>query len=864
MRQSTGPSSARRRRRFVHRILLLALLIASSAAWIRAHAQGTSGTLPNPMTTQELDGYAKRLKLSPQQRQALQTLHDEYKREFRALREGEIAQFMKDMHALQGSGAMPERDAINSFLKKMDHLSNRIAAIDNRMLDQMQPLLTDEQLALMPRIKLARQRERYRGQQVMMMSGSPLVDLSELMLEIQPTPEAAQAADAVLGPYESKLTTGMSRQMTATTHMIADLYDALAQMGFDEESFKDPETAQKMGEAMQAAWRDLGRKVTENAAELNALNQRTYRSLAAVLPPDAARSLRDRFYEQAYPEARFVWGMEQATFTRALELDSLAPEQRAAVESTRDDWQRKIDSLTDQAVALVDEHRKTASPFDWNQEESQQYQVKLGELRQKATEASSTAMAAVNDLLGPELAKKVQADAAAHMAKNASSRAAMLAQRLAGDAGELDGDGEFDGDEAEDDGENEGEEAALEENVWMGDQFVPTRISVRDLADYAQRLGLNDLQRAALEGIHKSYAERMAQVSANEVAALMKANSGLWSWDEQTQTSRAPTTEQLEQVHRARRAAIDAVRRADAEFFADVELAVVTPEQAPLLEKVRRARERFIYSRGQDQWFFGYGGSSSEWRVDLHKLTRELKLSESASKSVSEAIEEYEIQSLPLMRTRFERAIEFQQMQERWNAEVMAAQSDGQDMGAAMRIASRYQELMSSVGKQATEANKALAQLNRQALDRVLAAIPIEHADRLREAYNKAAYPTVYEDPAAVTRHLGDALRLNDLTDAQQRRLADLAAEYRPAYAELCDQMIQVNAEADVGMYWGMDPEQMRKMQEREEALSRLRFDRSELNARAANVLRITLTEDQLKRLGDLPQPDKNSGIENW
>src|SRR5688500_14558642 len=114
-----------------------------------AIAQGTSGILPNPITTHELKGYADRLKLSDQQRQAAEAIHDQYKQEFRALRQGEIATFLKEMRSLQGN-VMPKRDVMETFMKKMDLLNGRVATLDSRMFDQMQTILTDEQMAMMP------------------------------------------------------------------------------------------------------------------------------------------------------------------------------------------------------------------------------------------------------------------------------------------------------------------------------------------------------------------------------------------------------------------------------------------------------------------------------------------------------------------------------------------------------------------------------------------------------------------------------------------------------------------------------------------------------------------------------------------
>ena len=98
-------------------VVVMTLLVLAAGAAPPAWAQGTEGMLPEPISTHELKGYADRLKLSAQQRQAADAIHDQYKRDFRALRQGEIADFLKDMRSLQGS-VMPRRDVMESIMKR--------------------------------------------------------------------------------------------------------------------------------------------------------------------------------------------------------------------------------------------------------------------------------------------------------------------------------------------------------------------------------------------------------------------------------------------------------------------------------------------------------------------------------------------------------------------------------------------------------------------------------------------------------------------------------------------------------------------------------------------------------------------------
>src|SRR5262245_59145430 len=240
-------------------LCILTLCLASP----RAAAQGTQGTLPDPISTNELSEYAKRLKLSDQQRLAAQDMHDEYKTDFRALRDGEIAGFLKDMRELGGEGGsrMPSRKKIEGFLKQMNLLHGKISTLDSRFFDHLQTILTPDQQATLPRVRQARQRTRYASANIMMMTGYPLVDLSDIALAMELPPDQLLITDPILSSYENKLTSGMAKLYETSTSMLVSMFDLLEQQGItDESDFSDPEVQKKANEAMQTSWATLASK----------------------------------------------------------------------------------------------------------------------------------------------------------------------------------------------------------------------------------------------------------------------------------------------------------------------------------------------------------------------------------------------------------------------------------------------------------------------------------------------------------------------------------------------------------------------------------------------------------------------------
>jgi hypothetical protein len=152
------------------------------------------------------------------------------------------------------------------------------------------------------------------------------------------------------------------------------------------------------------------------------------------------------------------------------------------------------------------------------------------------------------------------------------------------------------------------------------------------------------------------------------------------------------------------------------------------------------------------------------------------------------------------------------------------------------------------------EAGEAVATLNRTTLRAIIALLPSSAAGTLQAEYNRKAFPGVYNDEGCVEQHLERARALTDLSPEQAQQLADAAAAYYPAYSAICDEMVK-SSEGFQRNAWmaSVDEDSIGDWQKREEAMAKLRFDRAELNARAASQIKSILSEDQLKRLGGLP-----------
>jgi hypothetical protein len=825
-------------------IRALVVLLAALSLQTSALAQGTSGTLPDPINARDLTGYAERLQLSPQQRQAIDSFHEQYKREFRALREGEIADFLKSMRDLNGAGTMPKRDVVEKFLKKMESLSRKIEQVDDSLLDQMQTVLTPEQLALMPRVRQARQRDRYMSQQMMAFGGQGTnVDLSQMLYEMDLTAADRTAVDPTMTGYEAKLTQLMGKLYESASKMMMEMFDAMEKMGFTEQSMEDPETAQKMGEAMQNLWADLTRRSLELANDINQLNRKSSKAIASLLPPATGRTFTHKYWAKAYPEAGMSLEMGDRAFNAALKLKELNEEHRQAIRALQESLDQRVDQKAEQFVEYLDEFRKNRNPFDAGMGNWQEHQQKVVDFQQMINTETTASIKSLTDILGPGLVAKIP--------PGLLSGAPEVTEARLGDDVQVDVAVDATGDGAVVATAVSAAPGFDEDRVQGPDMFLPGAISEREISEYSGRLKLTDDQKSVLDGLFEQYAERFGTVTQEEVHRLTLAQQALWKYDEASGTSTGPTETQIDETYRLRQAALEAVNKVDEQFFVDVETAVLSETQKPLMPSVRMARQRMVYNRGADA--YSAMGSSSEAGIDVARLIRQARLTDEQFDAIATELNQYESQAAAAFKTKYLAAIDLQKAQEKWNSQMMKAQADG---GNAMTFAANYKNIMGEPAKALRQASEDISKLNHDTCERLIAALPAEQANSLRTQYDRKAFPAIYIDNIACLNQIDAALRLGDLTIDQRAKVNDLAAEYRPAYAHFSEEMARLSS-GSVGLGFGMsfEAEDWQKWQERQDAMSKIAFDRNELSLKSLRQLRGILTESQVERLGGLAEP---------
>ncbi|MEE8154763.1 MAG: hypothetical protein V3T53_07345 [Phycisphaerales bacterium] len=818
-------------------VAALVMIVPLVAATSRLHAQGTSGMLPDPISSRDLEGYARRLQLDESQRFAIDPLHEQYRAAFRQLREDDIARLLKQTAEMTGGGfRMPQRQKVERLLKDMKRTLKKIKQLDSRLFDEMDVVLTDTQRAALPRVRMARARQRYRNGA---MGGGGFgsqaagVDLSEIYGRLELSDQELADSDPLIASYERRLTPAVAKLYEAMITMSLDMMDAFEAAGMTDLDMTDPESAQQMMETMQTIWQDIGKDMQKKSKAIAELNGRTLKSVRSRLSPKNARKLRYDYYSRAYPTAPADPNSAQKRFAAALRLEQLTEDQRLAITDGAQTHQRSHDRITDDMIKFVEEHDKDRTTLlpGVDEEAWQEYWKELQSFSGKWTELNESANESLDAQLGPELAAKL------------NDPRAVPGMTVA-------------------EAESGAEETTAQDppNEQPRDQFgrplgPVVAISAHELDRYAQKLKLTDEQQAVVQLLHEDYRSKYAEHAKQQAQKAQEKQKALFEAAQGDQSGTAMIDIQL-WMQDAQDQTVKDLDAADEAFFSD--LALMLSETAPTeqLDRLRLARQRRLFGQRPNQYAFGFrgtsGAESNESSVDLSALVDDSEIDAIKTDDIDALLQEYEKTITRAFRNRYEAGLVAQRQQTEAMAEMMRRQRDG-DTEGAMAFGMEYQQMMQDVRKPAEEADEAITELNRDTLQQITAAVDDRSARKFRAAYRRKAFPNVYNEPNSGEKYLEAALKLRKLSADQRLAIELHGVEYQPVYEDLCNQMVEIQSQSS-GRGSFTDPGYMQEYMQRHQKLEVIKFDRSELNAKARRRLRQILTSEQLARIGLAPE----------
>ena len=138
---------------------------------------------------------------------------------------------------------------------------------------------------------------------------------------------------------------------------------------------------------------------------------------------------------------------------------------------------------------------------------------------------------------------------------------------------------------------------------------------------------------------------------------------------------------------------------------------------------------------------------------------------------------------------------------------------------------------------------------NRSTYEGILRQMPEEHANSVRDLYERKAYPDVFKDSGTADEQIEAALAIENLNPDQREFINDLALDYRTDYRSLTDSILELTrSQQGTQRAWPPSADSMKGYLR----LEQIRYRRRQLNDRTRILIELQLTEQQLAQVPGL------------
>ncbi|HMN95153.1 MAG TPA: hypothetical protein PKC43_02195 [Phycisphaerales bacterium] len=871
----------------------LALICCLAVPAGRAMAQGTGGAFPDPIAIRDVERAAERLGADAAQRVELEALHDRYRAEMRELRESRIEEYLRD------SAGAPRRtrEEVEASVVERRRLLEQIERVERRFFEGVASVLRPEQGLILESIRERARRDRLRGVLDAPAAQAVSFELRDAVSAIELDEALSSAIAPRIEAHERRVTRQLAELAALAVSQPLATADAVALADLRAPS-RAPSTEEgdEWRDEMEAFMRERARIRAEAAApqrakrrEIAMANLAAVEAIGAELPEAARWRLFDRFVRETWPElasdgavdrifdtARTQRSAEDEAELNAEELEAISEAHRAA----RAELRRLV--LESVAAGAAADDDGGFSVIRLGHESFERRQARLDALRTARAAIAERAREDLAAILGAERAERFAArqSGARRGAEGGGGsggvevrRAAVSVMVIAAEDGAV-GDGEpiiFESSEILPlDAAGGIAIGGAAQRLGMGGAGpLPRPIDRERMRRLAIELGLDGAERSIIEMLDEDYRTEYAALRDQELEMLRSLGVGVaMAAGIGPGGAAIPTSDQVERGPLAMRHAAQRLAQVDERLFDDLEALYGDGRRGERIRSVRELRRRELLraeatAPGALVPMFGFD-ASREADLDLAVVVDAIGLDEPAQAAVEGLLVRYDEQALAMLRRRADIKLDAQREIDRFHASALSIDGEGRVEFSASSDTSGF-DRMARAQERIAEASRAGAELNRAMAAEIAAALPEEPRERLRRAYNRAAWPSVYVDRHDASSRIEAALALPDLDEPIRTALAALAAEHDRAYEALCDRMVEHHRAGSPSASGSADrgAGDIRAMQARQNELQKLRFERSEMNAASLRRLASLLDDSQRERIGgiELPRPQERPTI---
>jgi Spy/CpxP family protein refolding chaperone len=321
-------------------LVLLLAVTPARAQW--GMGGGDPSQFTFPVSKRNVEDYAKRLAMTPEQREGALALYDGYKAGVKSVRD-EMQKTMREMmEKVSDSGDWSQMKDVGEAMKP---LGEKLEKLDSGLLTDIKALLTEEQAAKFPKIE--RMRRRDKDLKFSFVSGTR-VDLVAALESIKVNPEGeARLAEAVEA-YEIDLDRALVTREQAQK----------------DEQEKAGKNTEKMMQGDMSAVGDMFKRFQEIERPIRDLNKSHARKIGDLLPEAKRGAFEDEFKRRAFPRV-YRESPAQKAFAAAEKLEDLTGAQKESIADLKAQYTRESGPInTRWAEAIEERDNKGFNPME--------------------------------------------------------------------------------------------------------------------------------------------------------------------------------------------------------------------------------------------------------------------------------------------------------------------------------------------------------------------------------------------------------------------------------------------------------------------------------------------------------------------
>lgn len=418
---------------------------ASQQARRRGYQAEAGGTyldlmIPRPIDEQQLERYALVLNLSAAQQEQFHRLYTEYREKDWSYRQSNVQPLwdrsggLAAVDARSGPYSAESVSAKLSLFEQRNAVLQALVAGESRFFEAMTPFLSDEQLALMERVRRMRRRERSRS--VATAYPGANVDLIEMLYELNVdgytvVPSDAQVFDEVMAVYENELTSRLRRAAEQRIDVFCKDLTVRRQTAELVHTIDDRVELREAVRPLHEARMALYENAVAADRSVYRLNATYLPRLAELLPMQTAAALVDAYqqtvFRPLYPDPYDATEiLEQAQADADVNGD-----QHAFLLTIKAEYESKRASIAQQMEQKYLQWREQVElRSGYNPDEYDEYQQEMQSLQQRRQEAAHAALESLIDLLDDQQIHRISSliDAFQQRAAEFEQRRAELAR----------------------------------------------------------------------------------------------------------------------------------------------------------------------------------------------------------------------------------------------------------------------------------------------------------------------------------------------------------------------------------------------------------------------------------------------------